>query len=176
MSRTRRNETKATYERSRSTGRNRDAYVYGSAAPKLDLTENRQAARRVQNERNRQEQNERNRHEVMKSREKAHHMSAGYVLFLFTALCAAGIILVNYIQLQAELTNLSKAVNVAEAELNSMKEANDEEYGRILHSINLEEIRRIAVEELGMIYAQEGQIITYENEGNDYMRQVSQDK
>ncbi len=172
MSRTRRNGTKATYERNRVTGRSRDAYVYGSAAPKLDLAERREQVER----KNRQEQNERNRQEVLKSREKAHHMSAGYVMFLFTALCAAGIILVNYIQLQAELTSLSKAVNAAESELNSMKLANDEEYSRVLNSINLEEIRRIAVEELGMVYAQEGQIVTYENQGNDYMRQVSQDE
>ena len=55
-----------------------------------------------------------------------------------------------------------------------MKISNDEEYNRILSSINLEEIKRIAIAELGMVYAQEGQIIEYENESGDYMRQVTE--
>ena len=54
-----------------------------------------------------------------------------------------------------------------------MKLANDEEYSRITSSIDLEEIKRIAIGELGMTYAKEGQIITYDSVENDYMRQVS---
>ena len=115
-------------------------------------------------------------HEVRKNREKALHMSAGYVLFLATALLAAAFILVNYIQLQAELTGLNKMVAAKESELNSLKVENDEAYNRVINSIDLEEIRRIAIQDLGMIYAKEGQIVIYENDGQDYMRQVTEDK
>lgn len=52
---------------------------------------------------------------------------------------------------------------------------NDEEYNRINSNIDLEEIKRIAIGELGMTYAGEGQIITYSHVGNDYMRKVSGD-
>ena len=110
---------------------------------------------------------------VRKNREKARHMSAGYVLFLAAAMCAASLILVNYIQLQARLTTLTKTVASMESELNKMKIANDEEYNRILNSINLEEVKRIAIGELGMTYAKEGQIITYEQEAEDYMRRAA---
>jgi hypothetical protein len=55
-----------------------------------------------------------------------------------------------------------------------MQLANDEDYNRIISSVDLEEIRKIAIGELGMTYAKEGQIITYENAGNDYMRRVSE--
>ncbi len=99
-------------------------------------------------------------------------MSAGYVLFLATALCAAAFILVNYIQLQADLTNLTKGVAAKQSELNSLRSENDEKYNRIINSIDLEEIKRIAIGELGMTYAKEGQIIFYADEGDDYMRQV----
>ena len=109
---------------------------------------------------------------VRKNREKAHHMSAGYVIFLVAALCAAAFILVNYIQLQADLTNLTKGVATKQSELNSLRSANDEKYNRIMNSIDLEEIKRIAIGELGMTYAKEGQIILYADEGDDYMRQV----
>ena len=100
-------------------------------------------------------------------------MSAGYVMFLAVALCAAAFILVNYIQLRAELTNLTKSVAAKESELNVLKVSNDEEYNRIISSIDLEEIKRIALTELGMVYAGEEQIIQYENKSVDYMRQVT---
>ena len=54
-----------------------------------------------------------------------------------------------------------------------MKLANDETYTKIMSSVDLEEIKRIAVSELGMKYAKEGQVVQYTGEGNDYVRQYS---
>lgn len=82
------------------------------------------------------------------------------------------IFLVNYIQMQSELTARITEVSRMESELNSLKLANDEEYSRITSNINLEEIKRIAIGELGMTYATEGQVIPYESDSNDYMRQA----
>ncbi len=165
MSRGRGSNRQATYEKEMNArgGRNRNAYVYGNTARKLDVQ------RQMETERIRRPQPT-----VQKNREKAHHMNAGYVLFLVTALCAAAVILVNYIQLQADLTNLTKSVAETQSNLNNLKLANDEEYNRIVSSVDLEEIKRVAIGELGMTYAQEGQIVFYVNEDNDYMRQVSQ--
>lgn len=101
-------------------------------------------------------------------------MSMGYVMFLAAALIAAGLILVNYVQLQAELTNLTKLNATRLSELSNMRQANDEAYNRVLNSIDLEEIKRIAIGELGMVYAQEGQIYNYNSEGNDYMRRITE--
>lgn len=163
MSQNRRNYRQATYEKNRSanTGRNRDVYVYGNTVRKIDVEREWETApqRQVQPS-------------VRKNRDKARHMSAGYVIFLAVAMCAAALILVNYIQLQAELTNRTRSVASKQSELNDLKVANDEEYNRILSSIDLEEIKRIAIGELGMTYAQEGQIVLYSNEGSDYMRKV----
>lgn len=163
MSQNRRNYKRAAYEKESNVrgGRNRQLYVYGNTAQKLDVQ------RQWETEPRRQVQPA-----VRKNREKAHHMSAGYVIFLAVAMCAAALILVNYIQMQAELTNRTRSVAVKESELNSLRIANDENYSRIVSSIDLEEIKRIAIGELGMTYAQEGQIVLYTNEGNDYMRQV----
>lgn len=163
MSQNRRNYRQAAYEKENGVrgGRNGQLYVYGNTAQKLNVQ------RQWETEPRRQVQPA-----VRKNREKAHHMSAGYVIFLAVAMCAAALILVNYIQLQAELTNRTRSVAVKESELNSLRVANDEDYSRIVSSIDLEEIKRIAIGELGMTYAQEGQIVLYTNEGNDYMRQV----
>ena len=163
MSQNRRNYRQATYEKETGErdGRNRNSYVYGTAVRKLDVQ------RQLETETTREV------HPVVrKNREKAHHMNAGYVFFLVVAMCTAAWILVNYIQLQADLTNLTKSGAEKQSELNTLKVANDEEYNRIISNINLEEIKRIAIGELGMTYAQEGQIVLYTNDNNDYMRQV----
>lgn len=145
----------------RRTKGNRSAYIYGNVVRQAEIVRELEEPRRQPEP------------QVRKNREKAHHMSAGYVCFLGLALLAAGLILVNYIQMQAQLTNLTRSVASMESELNSARIANDEEYNRIVNSINLEEVKRIAIGELGMTYAQEGQIISYSGVKNDYMRKVT---
>lgn len=174
MSQSRKNYTQTSYDKKR----NAEEYIYGSAVrkavPEEPKREPKSGARakgrpsaRELSRTKRQEAN------VRKNRERARYMSAGYVMFLAGALTAAALVLVNYIQLRTELTNLTRSVAAKEIEVNNMKIANDEEYNRIISSIDLEEIKRIALGELGMIYAQEGQIISYDNKGSDYMRQVT---
>ena len=101
-------------------------------------------------------------------------MSAGYVLFLLTALVATGIILVYYIGLQSDITNSVKHIATLERELNALKVANEEDYSRITSAVDLEEIRRIAIQELGMQYAREGQIISFASENSDYVKQMAE--
>lgn len=109
---------------------------------------------------------------VQKNRDKALHMNVGYVLFLVTAMMLAGLVLTWYLALQSDITNSIKNIARLESELNSLKLDNDERYSRINSDINLEEVRRVAIQELGMQYAKEGQIITYNGEDNDYVRQT----
>ena len=111
-------------------------------------------------------------HETRKNREKARHMSIGYVTFLMVALVACAFFLVNYIQMQSQLTTKIAEVSRMESELNALTLANDEEYSRITSSVNLEEIKKIAIGELGMTYAAEGQVIPYAGISNDYIRQA----
>lgn len=111
---------------------------------------------------------------VRRNRERAKHMSPGYVLFLGAALIATGIILVYYIGLQSDITNSVKHISTLERQLNSLKVANEEDYSRITSSVDLEEIRRIAIQELGMQYAQEGQIISFASENSDYVKQMAE--
>ena len=158
----------------KQNGRNRNLYVYGSAAPKLEPR--RQPVERQPLERQPvQRPGRRMEPVVRKNRDRAHHMSIGYVTFLAAALIASAYVLVNYVQLQADLTNITRSVAAKERELNSLKIANSEEYNRIVSSIDLEEIKHVAITELGMTYAKEGQVVYYTSEDNDYMRKVSGD-
>ena len=110
--------------------------------------------------------------QARKNRERAYHMDLGYVVFLAAALFVAGYVLIGYIQMQADITTQVETIARLESELNSLRLANDEELTRINSSVDLEEIKRIAIGELGMVYATEGQIVNYTNEGSDYVRQL----
>ena len=162
-----RNHRQAAYDKNRNTPnkQKRNEYVYGNTVRKLEPKEQWE-----------QTPMKKPHPEVRKNRDRAHHMNARYVLFLAAALCTAAFVLVNYIQLQAELTILNRTLSTKQSELNNLKMSNDEEYNRIINSIDLEEIRRIAMGELGMIYAQDDQIITYDDNSRDYMREVTENK
>ncbi|MDD3205933.1 MAG: cell division protein FtsL [Lachnospiraceae bacterium] len=108
-----------------------------------------------------------------KNREKAFHMNLGYVLFLSAALVAAGFILIGYIQMQYEITSSVKNISRLESQLNNLRLDNDEEYNRVLASVDLEEIKKIAMNELGMKYANQGQIVVVDGEESDYVRQYA---
>lgn len=110
-------------------------------------------------------------HAARKNREKAVYMSFGYVLYLSAALLAAGFILIGYIRLQSDITNSIANISKLESRLNTLRMDNDESYNRVLASVDLEEIKRIAIEELGMTYADEGQVLVIPGEKSDYVMQ-----
>jgi len=150
----------------RTTAYGRDAYgreyQYSAAAKQLQAVPVEQRPVKKVN------------HATRKNRERALHMNIGYVLFLVTAMVAAGVILTGYLKLQSDITNSINNISVLESRLNDMKLDNDETYGRISSNINLEEVRRIAIQELGMKYADEGQIIVFDGEDSDYVRQTGE--
>ena len=90
-------------------------YIYDNTARDLQIRRQMEEPRRQMS------------HETRKNREKARHMSIGYVTFLMVALIACAFCLVNYIQMQSELTTKITEVSRMESELNSLKLSNDEE-------------------------------------------------
>ena len=141
----------------------RTAYLEGTAAKQLERgfeAEKLPVRKKVSNT-------------TRKNREKMFHMNLGYVAFLVIALALATFTVCGYIELQSGITNHVKQISEMEAEYNSLKMANDEEYNRITSSVDLEKIRAIAIGELGMVYAQDGQIIQIENTETDYVHQTA---
>ena len=107
-------------------------------------------------------------------RHKRHNMSLGYLLFLSLAMVLMVGTLAWYISLQSQVKNSVKNIAALESQLNNLKQDNDEAYNRANGSVDLEEVKRIAIQEYGMTYATEGQVITYsDGGGNDYVRQLA---
>lgn len=106
-----------------------------------------------------------------RNREKALEFNFAYVAFLTAAAVASLFVCVNYLRLQAESTTYRKTVASLESQLNTLKAENDAEYERALSSVDLEQIKETAINKLGMVYAGEGQIMTYNSQEGDYVRQ-----
>ena len=136
------------------------SYIEGNTVRKLDTVKELQKQPRKINK------------TVRRNRDRALYMNLPYVLFLSVALLITSVMLIGYLQCQSELTVSMKRVASLESQLNDMRLMNDEQLERINSSLNMEEIKRIAVEELGMTYAKEGQVVFISGEGSDYVRQL----
>ena len=110
---------------------------------------------------------------VQKNRNKASLMNRGYVAFLAMAAVVTLFACVCYLQLQSEITSRSKNITALQQELADMKEANTTKYGAVMNSMNLEEVRDIAMNRLGMVYATEEQIITYQSPTSNAVTQYA---
>ncbi len=117
--------------------------------------------------------NEEARKKIIKKPKKAVHLNLGYVMFLTAAFAVLGFVLTGYIRLQTDITSSTRRVAQLESTYLEMKLDNEQEYERIVNSVDLNEVKRVAIEELGMHYATEGQIITYTDTMSDYVRQYS---
>ncbi len=148
-----------TQGRERSASYRNEEYVYGNAARALRPLEG-DIPREVYLS-----------HRARRNRERAKHMNFGYVLFLTMAITATGIGCLQYLSLQSEVTNSVKRISVLERQLNEIKDENDDTESRIKGTVGLEEVKKRAMNELGMQYATPDQIVKYKSDDTDYVRQ-----
>lgn len=106
-----------------------------------------------------------------RNREKALRMDMPYVVFLTAASVATVFVCVNFLKLQAQGITYRQEVAALESQLSNMKLNNDNAYEEAISSVSMEQIKEIAVNDLGMVYAEEGQVITYNSQEGDYIRQ-----
>ena len=128
-------------------------------------------------DRRRREQEERRQEaRVMarKNRERALRMNVPYVSFLTAVSVATVFVCVNFLQHQSEGISYRNEIASLESQLTEQKLANDNAYEEALSSVNMEDVKNIAVNDLGMTYADEGQIIIYSNQDGDYIRQYTE--
>lgn len=138
-------------------------YVYGSTVAKPAYEPQRREAAEPRRTRISKQ--------VSKNRRKALHMNRAYVVFLAVAAIAMLVVCVNYIQLRSTITSRSANITALQAELASLKEENNTKYNVVMDSVNLDEVRTTAIEELGMVYANKDQIVEYDNPTGGYIKQ-----
>jgi len=137
-------------------------YVYGNAAPKEYYRPERYERDERARERNAVQQ---------KNKKAALRMDLPYLVMLTLAAIVTLFICVNYLQVQASITTSIKNIETQEMILEELKTDNDALESRIEAGINLDEIYRVATEEMGMVYANKNQVITYDRTPTEYVRQ-----
>lgn len=155
-------ETSRGTKKNNRRGHYRVAYVEGSAARALWEEEVW---------RKRQEREEKLNVRRRRYIDKAGYMTLGHVLLLAVIIISATMMCAKYVNLRSELTQRQRVVSQAEHSLNELKLANDEEYARIMGSVDLETIKSIAMNELGMTYPNSEQVVGFENNDSDFVRQ-----
>ena len=109
--------------------------------------------------------------QAQRNREKAMAMNKGFVLFLTAVSIAVLFTCINCLQVKSEITASMKNVANLESELAQLKEDNDAYYSQVTSAVDISEIKKKAIGELGMKYPSEDQIQSYTTEGNSYVRQ-----
>lgn len=95
-------------------------------------------------------------------------------LSLTALLLASGVTLwlcFSYIQLQTEINTHISSIEKKSSELEKLKSENDALQSSIDTSVDLNEVYRVATQELGMVYADQDQVITYSKTESGYVRQ-----
>lgn len=144
----------------------RQMYVYGNVVPKPVF----EPERRVESPKRRRKTSS----QVKQNRRQAMGINKGYVVFLTFAAVVMLFVCVNYVQLRSELTNRSKHITALQEELVALHEENTTKYNAVMDAVNLDEIREKALNELGMIYASDSQVIEYDNPTGDYIKQYDE--
>ena len=147
-------------------------YVNGSTVRKLEA----QPVRRERIDRTKikeEQQKKRRRNAARRNRERALHMSRSYVAFLTLCVGVVAFAAVAMVQMQSQVTQRMEHIAALESQITDLKADNDARYKEIVTSVDLDYIKDVAMNQLGMQYATEDQIIYYSVENNNFMDQYS---
>ena len=89
----------------------------------------------------------------------------------------AGVLFIGctaYINLRNNLIANQKEVERLESRVAALRLENEEEYDRIMGAVDMEEIKRVAMNELNMKYPDSGQVSVTESHDSDYVRQYKE--
>ena len=140
-------------------------YLYGSAAPKYETVPQKRPRK---DEERRTPVNPKRQPRVQA---KPSPVNMPLLILSLVAFAAIGAMMIQYISLSSEISVLTTSIAGLESDLNDLRAENDEYYDRIMSSVDLEKVREVAIMDLGMVYASEDQIITYDSQIDDYVEQ-----
>ena len=153
-------------DKRKNSDRTRQTYVNGTAVRKLQVEEAPDRSRKKRRTPNARPRRAR--------AEKPRYFSVGYTLFLAADCVLSLWLCAVFFMLMDDITALSKKFGALYLLLADQKAENDDEYNRVASSVDLEEVRDIAINELGMVYAGADQVVLYDGSGRDYVKQYAE--
>ena len=108
--------------------------------------------------------------QTKKNQRRAMKLGFGYVTFFAGAVAVALFVCFHYLGAQADLEQKTRKIESLRTEITRLNEKNTSEYNHIANSVNLDEVQQRAAE-LGMVYAEDSQIVKYQSAGDHKIRQ-----
>lgn len=100
-------------------------------------------------------------------------LNAGYVIFLAVMCIATVYMCVYFLQLKENITSLNRQNARLQTELTELQRDNEARYQNITNNIDWDYIRDVAINKLGMKYADKEQIIWYNSASDGYVYQYT---
>ena len=141
-------------------------YTYGNAVRKLSIAEPAYVP-----ERNNEEEERIHRRKQERHNRRISKMNLAYTFMVVVMAAVVFGICVQYLNLQSSVKSNATTVSDLTTKLNNLKESNDELELEINAGINYDEVYNTAVNELGMVYPERGQVITYNSGESEYVKQ-----
>ncbi|MCI5612915.1 MAG: hypothetical protein MR356_01075 [Agathobacter sp.] len=153
-----------------TTSQGKRYYVDGNTV--RELNPEREAERRRQQQQREAERRKRNRQNAARrNRQRTLSMSKGYMAFLASCVVLVAVVAGYYVKLQSQVTTTMRQVAALESQITDLKCDNDAKYKTIATSVDLDYIRDVAMNQLGMNYARADQIVYYSVDNSNYMNQ-----
>jgi cell division protein FtsL len=100
-------------------------------------------------------------------------MDAFSFLFFAIAVTVTLYTCIEYLSVQSNITQMEKEVVTLEGDLMKLKNENRAAVSQINTSLDLNYIYKVATKQLGMVYPDGNQVITYKSTVSDYVRQYA---
>ncbi len=143
-------------------------YVYGNTVRRLEPE--RYPSEPSQNPQ-RKERHRVDRNTLRRNQEKALQVDLPYLAVLIIAACFMLYICVSFLHIQSEINSRMDNIKTMERQLETLKSENDALETSINTSVDLDYVYRVAVEDLGMVYANKDQVLLYNKTESEYVRQ-----
>ncbi len=105
--------------------------------------------------------------------ENAFTMSVPYVIFLSVAVVMVVLMCIKYLNLNSEISTVKTNISNLETKIDTISAQNDAIDYEINGYIDVENVLKVAREELGMVNASKEQIRYYESSDTEYMKQYN---
>jgi len=159
----RRNNT-ARMDGYRHQSRMQSTYIEGNTARKLDVYSEPLSGIDYKEQRVREVR-------LIRNRARARQMNLGFVIFLAAASVVFTLICGQYLQVRAEVSTAASRVESLEGQLRDLRTANDYRQNALESMTDINHVYDVAVNQLGMVYPSQDQLVTYESTPSEYVIQ-----
>ena len=163
--------TRKIWDKIKEKRRKNDYYVDGNTVRRAEAAPDYRQRRQERINEEEEAKERRRRRMVRREQERTLRVGRSYLTFLTMVMIVFGVFAGTYIKIQSDVTSRMDTVSNLESQIADLKAENDEAYKRLSTSVDLESVKKTALEELGMSYVKESQIVYYSVGDDDYMNQ-----